>query len=69
MVNTAQSVASHYDDFLDGFVLDLQDQDHAASIQENGVATVVTQTVMRTLEDRVALARDCLEIIDQLSSR
>ena len=67
--NTAQSVASHYDDFLDGFVIDLQDQDHAASIQENGIATVVTQTVMRTLEDRVALARDCLETIDQLASR
>ena len=67
--NTAQSVASHYSDFLDGFVLDLEDQNYAASIQEQGIATVVTQTVMRTLDDRVSLARDCLECIDQLSSR
>jgi len=67
--NTAQSVASHYSDFLDGFVLDLEDQDHAASINENGVDTMVTQTVMRTLDDRVALARDCLKYVDQLSSR
>jgi LPPG:FO 2-phospho-L-lactate transferase len=67
--NTAQSVASHYSDFLDGFVLDLEDQNYAASIQEQGIATVVTQTVMQTLDDRVSLARDCLECIDQLSSR
>lgn len=67
--NTAQSVASHYTDFLDGFVLDLEDQDQAASIQEDGIVTVATQTVMRTLEDRIALARDCLECINQLSSR
>jgi LPPG:FO 2-phospho-L-lactate transferase len=67
--NTAQSVASHYADFLDGFVLDLEDKEHAASIQEKGIATVVTQTVMRTLDDRVALARDCLKCVQQLSSR
>jgi len=67
--NTAQSVASHYADFLDGFVLDLEDQELAASIQGDGIATVVTQTVMRTLDDRVALARDCLECIYQLSNR
>jgi LPPG:FO 2-phospho-L-lactate transferase len=67
--NTAQSVASHYIDFLDGFVLDLEDQEHAASIREEGIAAVVTQTVMRSLNDRVALARDCLECIHQLSNR
>jgi LPPG:FO 2-phospho-L-lactate transferase len=67
--NTARSVASHYIDFLDGFVLDLEDKEHAASIQEEGIATVVTQTVMRTLDDRVALARDCLKCVQQLSSR
>ncbi len=66
--NTAQSVASHYIEFLNGFVLDLEDKEQAASIQEEGIATVVTQTVMRTLDDRVALARDCLECIYQLSN-
>ena len=67
--NTSQSVASHYADFLDGFVLDLEDKEHATSIQGDGITTVVTQTVMRTLDDRIALARDCLECIQQLSSR
>lgn len=67
--NTAGSVANYYKDFLHGLVLDLRDQEQAHSIESAGIATVATQTVMRTLEDRIELARHCLEFIDQLSSR
>ena len=64
--NTADSVASHYADFLDGFVLDSQDSELAAKVEAFGLACTVTQTVMKTLDDRVNLGRSCLEFIGQL---
>lgn len=66
---TAASVAANYADFLDGFVLDIQDDGQAPDVQALGLQTTVTQTVMRSLEDRIALARACLDFVDQLSSR
>jgi LPPG:FO 2-phospho-L-lactate transferase len=66
---TAETVAAHYADFLDGFVLDIEDEGQALRIQALGLETTVTQSVMRSLDDRIALARDCLDFVDQLSSR
>lgn len=51
---TAASVAAHYEDILDGFVLDEAD---AAEDGALSMPTRVTRTLMTTLEDRVALAR------------
>lgn len=67
--NTVESVAKYYADFLDGFVLDAADERQALRVKALGLETTVTQTVMISLEDRIALARDCLDFIDQLSSR
>jgi LPPG:FO 2-phospho-L-lactate transferase len=65
--NTADSVASHYADFLDGFVLDIKDRELASVVETHGLATTVTQTVMKTLQDRINLGRTCLDFIDQLA--
>jgi LPPG:FO 2-phospho-L-lactate transferase len=67
--NTADSVASHYADFLDGFVLDIEDSELAAVVEAFGLASTVTQTVMKTLDDRINLGRTCLEFIDHLARR
>ena len=66
IANTADSVASHYADFLDGFVLDSLDQESIEKVQALGLACTVTPTVMKTLEDRVALGHFCLRFIAQL---
>ena len=66
---TAESVAAHYAEFLDGFVLDAEDEGLEHHIRAPGLATAVAQTLMRSLEDRITLARSCLDFIDQLSSR
>ena len=56
------TVASHYQDLLTGFVLDSQDADQQEEISETlGLATLVTNTVMRTSQDRVELANRVLE--------
>ena len=66
---TAESVAAHYADFLDGFVLDTEDEGRKHHIRALGLEVAVTQTLMQSLEDRITLARNCLNFIDQLSSR
>lgn len=59
----ADQVAAHYGDLLDGFVLDAQD---AALADRIGTATVVTNTVMLTLADRISLAESVLEFVARL---
>jgi LPPG:FO 2-phospho-L-lactate transferase len=60
---TATQVAAHYGDLLDGFVLDRQD---AALHTTLAPTTIVAQTVMLTLADRVALADTVLDFVDTL---
>jgi LPPG:FO 2-phospho-L-lactate transferase len=60
---TARSVADHYGDLLDGFVLDNED---AALANEIALPCHVTQTWMRTLEDKRALALEVLAFASKL---
>jgi len=67
--NTADSVASHYAEFLDGFVVDIKDSALTGVIENMSINSLATNTLMKTLEDRIDLARTCLEFIDQLVRR
>lgn len=60
----ARSIASHYGDLIDGFVLDTQD---AQSIDAMPRPAAATNTVMHTLDDKIALARHCLAFCDRLA--
>lgn len=53
---TAGTVAHHYRDLLDGFILDDTDRAEADPLIANGLAVGATHTVMTTLEDRIRLA-------------
>ncbi len=64
--NSAAWVADHYRDFLDGFVLDTVDEKLAPEIESMGHTRHATNTVMVTLEDRIALARHCLQMMESL---
>ncbi len=66
IVPSALTVAQEYQDFIDGFVLDVVDADLRAEVESLGLVTVVRPTVMITLADRIAVARDTLEFIDAL---
>jgi LPPG:FO 2-phospho-L-lactate transferase len=59
----AASVARHYSGLIDGFVLDAADADQARGLD---LPTLVVNTLMRTLEDKIALARDCLSFCREL---
>ncbi|MDG1444560.1 MAG: 2-phospho-L-lactate transferase [Pseudomonadales bacterium] len=60
MPQTALAVAQHYQGRIDGFVIDEADATMAADIEALGIKTLVTKTMMRSLQDRVDLAEACL---------
>jgi hypothetical protein len=56
-------VAIRYAAFLDGYVVDGSDTD---ALTLDRAQMLVTKTLMRTLDDRVRLARDILAFADTL---
>jgi len=58
---SAFGVAEFYSDFLDEFVIDVKDIREKNRIEKLGIKVKVTNTVMKCLEDRVALAKVVLE--------
>lgn len=64
--NSAAWVASHYRDFLDGFMLDSIDAHLSQDIEATGLAVTQAQTVMSTLEERVNLAQSSIDFLTGL---
>ncbi|MGH8034041.1 MAG: 2-phospho-L-lactate transferase, partial [Lysobacterales bacterium] len=60
---SADWVAGHYRDVLQGFVLDQVDTGLRTTIAAMKLEVAVTQTVMNSLADRIHLARACLDLI------
>lgn len=58
---SAFSVAKLYADFLDVFVIDVADAAEKKRIEALGIEVAVTNTIMRSLEDKVSLARTVLK--------
>ena len=54
-------VAEHYRGLIDGLILDACDADSADAIRERGIAVHITGTIMRTLDDKIRLAREVLD--------
>ncbi len=65
---TAAAVARHYRGLIAGFVIDTADTRLRDEIAAEGLAVQVVPTVMRTLDDREQLARDCLAFVDALKA-
>ena len=57
-------VAKEYQDICDVLVIDCQDQDLASQIEEMGIIPLVTSTIMETEEDKIALAKEILDLVD-----
>lgn len=63
---SACSVAYLYRDFLDVFIIDNKDKTEKQRIEALGINVVVTNTIMKTLEDKIHLAQTTLKSIEQL---
>ena len=57
---SAFSVADLYADFLDVFVIDFADASEKQRIEQLGLKVKVTNTIMKSLEDKVRLAKTVL---------
>ena len=68
MPATAMAVAEHYHGQIDGFVIDEADAALKQDIEGLGIPTIVTKSVMVTLEDRIELAKTVLAFADKLAS-
>jgi LPPG:FO 2-phospho-L-lactate transferase len=67
--SSALTVAQHYGaSLLTGFVLDEVDAGLADDIRRLGIQPLVTNTLMKTAEDRQRLAQDVLHFIERLAS-
>jgi LPPG:FO 2-phospho-L-lactate transferase len=58
---SARGAASEYLRLIDGFLIDRQDFSLADSVRSLGIEVAVAQTVMRSPDERVALARATLD--------
>ncbi len=60
---SALAVAEHYKNLLTGFALDTVDADLAKNVQLANVRTYITNTLMKSQDDRRRLAQDVLNLI------
>jgi len=60
---SAYGVATLYKNFLDTFVIDLIDKPQEMRIQALGPNVVVTNTIMKSLQDKIQLAKMVLSLI------
>jgi LPPG:FO 2-phospho-L-lactate transferase len=56
-------VAKAYEDFLDLLICDTRDTRAAEELRKRGLRVECTQTIMRSAEDRAALARTALSLV------
>ena len=66
---SARRVALEYLRLIDGFVIDTEDEASAEDVRATGLEVLVANTVMRTLEDRTALARAVLAFAQTVRER
>jgi LPPG:FO 2-phospho-L-lactate transferase len=62
MEPSAKSIAELYKDFLNAFIIDKMDVDLKPKIEKIGLKVVVTNTIMKTLDDKVRLAKVVLRV-------
>jgi len=60
---SAYSVACLYQDFLDVFIIDYTDRKEKKRIEQLGLQVIVTNTIMKALEDKIELAKTILKFL------
>jgi LPPG:FO 2-phospho-L-lactate transferase len=66
---SALAVARHYQDHLSGFVMDRVDNEQEEQVTQLGVKVYLTDTIMKTAEDRRRLAEETLSFYESIEGR
>ncbi len=64
--SSASSVAMHYGDLLQGFVIDFVDCELEKDVRNLNIKTMVTNTLMKTIDDRKRLAKEVLTFCEKI---
>ncbi len=64
---SAMSVARHYHELLDGFIVDTTDHNMAEQVKSLGLEVTICDTIMRSLDDKVRLAQVALDFATSLA--
>lgn len=67
MPQSALAIAQHYGDLLDGFIIDQQDKALQEDIEALGIEVLTTNTLMKDLNDKIDLAKTCLDFAKRWS--
>lgn len=67
MEQSALTIAQNYAHLVDGFVLDKQDVDLKYDIEKLGLQVTLAHSLMQSLDDRLNLARSCLDFSHRLT--
>lgn len=65
---SAAGVAGYYRGLIDGFVLDAIDEAEAAEISAMGIKVISTATIMSGLDDKIRLATEVLNFLNNLKT-
>jgi LPPG:FO 2-phospho-L-lactate transferase len=57
---SSKGVAKLYEDFLDRLILDSADEELIGDIASMGIEAIATNTIMKTMEDKIRLAEFAL---------
>jgi LPPG:FO 2-phospho-L-lactate transferase len=60
---SAYGVASLYKDFLDDFIIDTVDKPQKPRIETLGINVVITNTIMKNLQNKIQLAKVVLDLV------
>ena len=66
---SATAVANYYSDFLDGFILDTQDEKDASEIRKMSISVKVAEILMKDLATKTELANTVLDFSNNCSKR
>lgn len=66
LVPDVEAIGRHYRDLIGGMVIDNADEDAAPLLEATGLDVLVTQTVMKSDADRVALARASIALLERM---
>lgn len=64
---SAETIARHYGDLIDGFILDTTDVNMVAQTETPDLKVTSCDTIMRSLEDKIRVANSSLEFARSLS--
>lgn len=65
---TALAIAQHYQDVIDGLVIDQQDQGFVPDINRLNMSALALKTVMKCTADKKELAEQVLDFVDYLAA-